>query len=79
VARDVDHLQVDGVHLVDTDLVVGAVKRLVAGDEALAVADEGDRRGVVTVVGDVVVATEDVLREFEIAREPARAERLVGL
>jgi len=72
-----DDADVDGGDGVDADLVDGTLEGLLARIEAFGLADERTGAPLAPVVHEVVIAAEDVLREFEIAREPAVAERPV--
>jgi len=76
---DVDDVDVDVFDLVDADLVVGALERLVAADEVLAVADERRAHRAAAVVDDVVVAAQHVLAEFEVPGERPRGQRFVDV
>ncbi|WP_231754444.1 hypothetical protein [Halapricum sp. CBA1109] len=69
--RDLDWFDLRRIDFVDADLVVGLFEGFVVGEQATALADEGDAHRTAAVVDDVVVAAEDVLREFDVAGEAA--------
>jgi len=70
---------IGGTDLVDADLVVGRLEGLVAVDEASGLADEPDTHRPALVIDHVVVAAENVLREFDVAGETAVGERFVDV
>ena len=78
-ARQVKHIDIDRSHLENTDLVVRLLEGLVSGDQATARPDEGDAQGSTPVVDDLIIATDDVLAQLQIAGERGGLQRLIDL
>ena len=77
--RDRFDIEVDLVHGVDSDLVVGKREGVLARLEPPSVPDECSRHRLAGRVDDVVIPGQHVLRELDVPGEPAIRERLIGV
>jgi hypothetical protein len=76
---EVDHVDIGGVHVVDADLVVCALKSLLVGQQLAIVADKGNAHRATAVVDNVVITRKHVLGKLDITGEVTVRKRGIGV